>query len=237
MALICLPLLSLLSCQSQRIPADTEELAPGVHHHAVHMLDGPWSIHVIEIDLRRAWPAGVRLRSARATSSAAGLAKTSNLAATALAAINGDFYFADSPIRTSGLQISHGLLVEEPRSRSAFAMSTDGTPMIAVFKFNAGLITAAGNLLPIALFNRSPFNGQLTYFNRSAAATRDSVRADIGFLLQSLGDQSVLNDTVSARVLQVRRQGWPLKLASGQWLVAGGPTHAARNQIAAGDTV
>ena len=42
-----------------------EQLAPGVWHHAVHLIEGPWAIHVVEIDLDQAWPAGVRLQTAQ----------------------------------------------------------------------------------------------------------------------------------------------------------------------------
>jgi len=60
----------------------------------------------------------------------------------------------------------------------------------------------------------------------------------VGFFLQSLDSAAtVLNDTVAARVVQVRRRVWPLKLQAGQWLVAGGADFAQSQTIAPGDTV
>ena len=69
-------------------PGDTitEDLAAGVVYHKIHLLEGPWWIHVVEIDLPTAWAAGVRLRTAMAMWERGGVQKTSSLAAGALAA-------------------------------------------------------------------------------------------------------------------------------------------------------
>ena len=227
------------SCGSASIPADTEELAPGVFHHAVTLVEGPWAIHVLEVDLPEAWSAGIRLRTARAKpTTAGGLERTSAMAVDAIAAINGDFFSSGTPVRTLGLQISRGALLEVPsHKRSAFAITADGKPMVAVFRFEAGLVTSSGRTLPISVFNRRPAEDGLTYYNHHAQAWGDSVRAEIGFQLQSLGKHTVINDTVTARVLQVRRQVWPLKLAQGQWMVAAGSAFPEAAAIAAGDTV
>ncbi|MBT4975726.1 MAG: hypothetical protein HOM86_00125, partial [Gemmatimonadetes bacterium] len=74
------------------VPGDSnvEQLAPGVVYHKIHLLEGPWWIHVIEVDLPEAWAAGVRLRTAMGHSERGGVQKTSSLAAGALAGINGD---------------------------------------------------------------------------------------------------------------------------------------------------
>ncbi len=226
----------LLGCRGPSIPADSEELAPGVWHHAVHLIEGPWAIHVVEVDLEQAWAAGVRLQTARARNDESGVSKTSELAAGALAAINGDFFFG-TPSRSSGLQIHAGELMEEPQPRSAFAITETGRPLAGVFAMRAGLITKSGHVLVVSHLNRKPrASDELTYYNRYATA--DSVRAPVGFFLQSLDSVcTVINDTVSARVMQVRRQVWPLKLGARQWLVAGGADFAQSHTISPGDTV
>lgn len=232
LGLVCV---GLLSCRGPSIPADTEQLAPGVWHHAVHLIEGPWAIHVVELNLEQAMAAGVRLQSERAPHHT-GVARTSDLAVGSLAAINGDFFFG-SPVRTSGMQIRAGELIEEPRPRSAFALTRSGRPVAGVFAMRAGLITKSGHVLRISHLNREPrASDELTYYNRHAAS--DSVHAPVGFFLQSLDSTTtVLNDTVTARVMQVRRQGWPLKLQVNQWLVAGGADFSQSQTIAPGDTV
>jgi exopolysaccharide biosynthesis protein len=189
----------------------------------------------VELDLERAWTAGVRLRTARAAE-AGGVAKTSELAMGAMAAINGDFWFG-TPSRSSGMQILGGELLEEPRPRSAFAITASGHPVVGVFTMRGGLITKSGHVLRVSHLNREPrTSDELTYYNRYSWA--DSVRAPVGFFLQSLDSTAtVLNDTVTARVIQVRRREWPLKLHANQWLVAGGEDFAQSQTIAPGDTV
>ena len=220
-------------------PADTETLAPGVWHHAIYLIDAPWAIHVVEIDLQEAWQAGVRLRTVRSPVEGLGLVKTSALAADALAAINGDFFHAGTSVRPLGVQITDGELIGEPRSRSAFALAADGRPHTGVFELNAGLITKSGQVLRLSRLNREPrTDGELTLYNRHARGRQDSVRAPVGFFLQSLhGTTSLVNDTAAVRVVQMRRQAWPLILQQGQWLVAGGEDFARHPVISAGDTV
>jgi hypothetical protein len=224
------------SCRP-RVPAQTQELATGVYLHTVSDIDGPWAIHVVEVDLRLSWEHGVRLRTVKASASPTGLEKTSSMARGAIAAVNGDFFHDEPRVRSMGLQISEGGLVESPRRGSAFAMSDAGDPSIEVFNLRAGLITASGEALPISSFNRDPRGAALSCYNRYAQAGRDSVHAAIGFHLQSLGGVSAINDTVEARVLQVRRQAWPLRLGPDEWFVAAGDKHAGIEGIAAGDTV
>jgi exopolysaccharide biosynthesis protein len=226
---------AILSCQPG-VPVETEELASGVYHHTVSLIDGPWAIHVVEVDLRQAWEEGVRLRTVRA-SGPTGLERTSAMARGAVAAVNGDFFHNSDPVRTLGLQISEGGLVENPRRGSAFAVSDVGHPIIAVFNLRAGLITSSGESLPIDVINRDPGRETLSYYNRYALGRRDSVRAAVGFHLQSLGAASVINDTVEARVLQVRRLAWPLRLGADEWFVAAGNEYANIEDVAAGDTV
>ena len=224
-----------MSCRSG-IPAETEELATGVYHHTVSVIDGPWAIHVVEVDLQKAWQHGIRLRTVRASSSPSGLEKTSTMARGALAAITGDFFRDSHPERTVGLQISEGGVVENPRRGSAFAISDTGRPIIAVFDLRAGLITRSGESVPISILTRAPGQDALSYYTHHAQAWRDSVHAAVGFHLQSLGTASAINDTVEARVLQVRRQAWPLRLGVDEWFVAAGSGHISMD-VAAGDTV
>jgi exopolysaccharide biosynthesis protein len=238
---LLLPLLAVwvavatLACGGPTIPAETEVLAPGVWHHAVHLIDGPLAIHVVEVHLPDAWQAGVRLRTARAADEA-GLSRTSELASEALAAINGDFFYG-TPSRSSGMQIRDGELIEEPRPRSAFAMTADGWPVAGVFELRAGLITKSGHVLRLAHLNREPrASDELTWYNRHSLA--DSVRAPVGFFLHGLDEApSVVNDTVRARVMQVRRRVWPLMVGEAQWVVVGGADFAQTHTIAPGDTV
>ena len=215
----------------------TEELAPGVAYHKIHVLEGPWWVHVVELDLPRAWAAGIRLRTAFAHLERGGVQKTSTLAAGALAAINGDFLYASKTSHTSGLQIHAGSLIRTPQRRSAFAITEAGEPLIAVYQMELGLLTSSLQNFRAQGFNREPGSDELVVYNHHAQVWHDSVRAALGFILQGLGDISIINDTVSARVQQVRRRAWPLLLNRGQWLLAAGVEYREVTSIAPGDTV
>ena len=222
-----------ISCQPTSSSVTSEELVPGVKHHEIYLFQGPWSIHIIEIELPRAWKAGVRLRTAKADP-ALGREKTSSMAEKAVAAINGDFFYPSG--RPLGLQIRDGALLQKPHARSAFSITPDGEPLIAVFHIKTELITVSGQVVPIEAFNRQVAHGPILY-NHFAQAWQDSVHAEVGFQLQSLGKSLVINDTIAARVLQVRRRGWPLRLGENQWLVVVGGDHLLTEHIAPGDTV
>jgi len=224
------------ACQPVELDTHSEEVATGVVHHRVHLVKGPWRIHVLEIDLPRAWKAGIRLRAVKRAEG--GVEKTSVMADEALAAINGDFFsYSGGKTRVAGLHIREGCLQQQPHGRSAFAISQDGVPLIAVFRLQSGLITADGQTLQIAAYNRAPGPNELSFYNHYSQSFHDSVRAALGFHLQSLGGMKAINDTVAVRVVQVRRQAWPLLLERGQWLVAAGENYAYGDRIAPGDTL
>jgi hypothetical protein len=212
------------------------ELGPGITYHKVHLLEGPWWIHVVEVDLPRAWEQGVRLRAVSAPSDKGGVERTSALAKGALAAVNGDFFYTSETSHTAGLQISAGALLQAPQRRSAFAVTASGKPLIAAFQMEMGIATEAGRVLPVQGFNRTPREDELSLYNFHAQSWQDSVHATLGFQLQSLGGQSIINDTLATRVLQLRRRAWPLVLEPGQWLLAAGSAYVGE-EIVPGDTV
>ena len=224
-----------LSCRSQSPALTSETLVPGVTHHAIYLLQGPWSIHVIEVDLPRAWKEGIRLRTTRADPALGGSEKTSSMAAAAIAAINGDFFYASG--RTAGIQIRDGILLQEPQVRSAFAIAADGRPLIAVFRSEAGLITSSGQVVPIAAFNRRRAARGVILYDHFVQTWLDSVHAALGFQLQNLGRGLVIDERIPARVLQVRHRRWPLRLDPDQWLVAAESDVLPEESIAPGDTV
>ena len=110
--------------------------------------------------------------------------------------------------------------------------------MIAVYKMELGLLTAEGEQLHVAGFNREPALGELSVFNERAHVQGDSLQAATGFLLQGLGNTSIANDTIS--VSGSTRSGGRLgrsPSSDDQWLLAADAEYEATEQIALGDTV
>ena len=152
-------------------------------YYEIHLPEGPWRIHVVEVDLPAAWAEGIRVRTAKQEEAQ----KTSSLAVGALAAINGDFLFPGESSQPAGLYIESGNLIRIPQRRSAFAITESGQPLIAVYKMEWGLLTAEGERLLVAGFNREPALGELSVFNDRAQVQGDSLQAATGFLLQGGG--------------------------------------------------
>ncbi len=231
--LLLVALAGLFSCGPTSPP-----LAPGVFHHQLALTQGPWAIHIIEIDLPEAWEAGIRLRTARADLAHGILEKTSVLAGDAIAAINGDFFYRDEPVlRTAGLQIRDGQILQFPQRRSAFVVTVDGQPLIDVFRFEAGLITPRSQILPISALNRRPAANGLSFYTQFGQGYLDSSRAQIGFQLQKLELRSPANDTIAARIVQVCPVNGELELQEEEWLVTAGVNYLQDTAIAPGDTV
>ena len=201
-------------------------------HDQSYSVQGPWSINVIEIDLPAAWRAEVRLAVRRSSPDREG-EKTSSLAKNAVAAVNGDFFYASG--RPLGMLIENGSLRQEPNSRSAFAITADGRPSIGVFRLAGGLITDSGQTVEVNRLNRKSVRSP-TFFNYIAQESMDSVKAEVGFKLQGVNGPIAINDTTDGRVLQIRRRNWPLRLDKDQWLLAV-DAGSIPESVAAGDTV
>ena len=200
---------------------------------------GPWSVHIIEIDLPHAWKNGIRLQTWRADPLQHGLGRVSQIASSPniLAAINGDFFHGQEHKRPSGMQIQQSRLLHVPQTRSALAFSDNGKPHIDIFHFAANVITATGQSLPIKAFNRRAPDSTLALYTPYAQTQHDTIYAPYCYVLQKLNNTSVLNDTVSARVVQIRRYIMPFRLQTNQWLLTAAPNYPHINAIAAGDTI
>ena len=232
--LVWLFLLGLPACRSATTPA----IAPGVYHHQLNLPQGPWVINIIEVDLPEAREGGLSLRTARADLAHGVLEKTSALAGKAIAAINGDYFYKDEPVlRTAGLQVRHGQLLQLPQKRSVFALDTEGQPLIEVFHFEAGLIQSPDQTLPITALNRRPAANGLSLYTQFGPSYLDSSRAQIGYQLQPLTPTPLANDTVTARVVQVLPVNADIALDEGQWLVSAGVNYLNNTPLAPGDTV
>ena len=144
--MLCLGLLLAGGCAGApyTITSDSSTmLADGLVHRALALEEGPWVVHVIEIDLARE---DLEIQSVRARDRVKGRERTSAMAQRiqdslggVLAAINADFFSADG--ETIGNQIVDGEVVRgtplrsvrtegAPLHRSHFGMTVDGRPVI-----------------------------------------------------------------------------------------------------------
>ncbi|HEX7089794.1 MAG TPA: phosphodiester glycosidase family protein, partial [Longimicrobiales bacterium] len=96
-------------------------LAPGVRHAYAWLPAGPWAVHVLEIDGELCAP---RIEVRKPGPGVGGRARTSELAADALAAVNADFFAAGGvPV---GAHVQRGEVVLGPVARPVFAVPAMG---------------------------------------------------------------------------------------------------------------
>jgi hypothetical protein len=133
------------------------ELAPGVTHHYIRDLRGPWAIHVIEVDRARCAPL---LQARKPAGTLAGRATTSELAAGAIAAINADFFMlpGGTPI---GAHVEEGVPFSGPSDWPLFAVlgggRTDGgAAWHAGVAWLEGSVEASGDATRLVQINRGP---------------------------------------------------------------------------------
>ena len=158
----------------------TEVIRPGVIHRAIVDRDGPWSIHVVEIDLRRP---ELRIESACAEDRLFGRETVSSISRRksnadryVAVAINGD-YFNPATGEVQNNHIAGGTFVKAFRSRgfrpefvdipnSQFAMTSDGRPLIEQFVFDGTVIGRNGLSFPLSGVNIVSRRGGLVLYNR-----------------------------------------------------------------------
>lgn len=185
-------------------PAATRTLAPGVRYS--HSVDarGPWSIHVVRIDLRRA---GVTLRAARAHDQLRGRERTSDMAKRAtelgdsvLVAVNADFFDLKSGENENnqvlagewwkGLKVTDSPFDTYDNVHAQFAMDAAGYPRIDRFILD-GKAWARGTMTPIIAVNANPSGapeGTALYTARFGTSTpRDTARATAEAALMRVG--------------------------------------------------
>ncbi len=214
-------------------------LHKGVVYHKIQMLEGPWWIHVVEVDIEVARNSGVNFKVESSTDEIGGVQRTSVMSKNALAGINGDFfYLLDSELKT-GIHVQDGQIFHLPQPRSAVAIHSDGSPLISRFSMEMGFLQRGGRRVSINGLNRHPKVDELVLFNGHATSIYDSVFAAVGFKLRSLyrPAKSRVNDTLVVQVLQSRRRAWPLAIEKDEWFLAAGYGNEQGRKISPGDTL
>ncbi len=206
------------------------EVSPGIAYGQRRLPDIPWSIHVVQIDRKRA---ELRLESRHAGPGAVGLSTLSaQIAAvpTALgkveAAINGDFYQRDRAYAgdSRGLQILSGELVSGPNGGVALWIDSAGNPQAGPVVSRFQVSWPDGVAQPIGLNEERKVDAVVLYTPSMGGGTRTTG-----------GREWVLEPTEPARplaalpgaVVRVRvremRDAGNTPVAAGTWVLSMGP--------------
>lgn len=142
--------------------------------------EGPWVIHVLEVDRAACWT----LMSIKAGQRAIGRIKTSELiegaereaaprGQTIAGGINADFFSFTPPGVPTGASIHEGRVITGPVPRPVVASDSAGRPWIGTFEV-WGRVVAGRDTIPISGWNRGSQDG-LSYFDPNYGEAVDSV--------------------------------------------------------------
>lgn len=134
----------------------TDTIADGALHRAFLVRQGPWAVHVLDIDRAACWqPVAVK-----GASGAAGRNKTSTLTTSLNArgtmvagGVNADFFLFDPPGVPTGVHVSRGGVVTGPGVRPVFAADSLGNPWIGTITVS-GVAVSGQDSIPVISWNR-----------------------------------------------------------------------------------
>ena len=225
--------------QSTGLPYDsvaTEQIASGVVHRRLVANQGPFTIHVVQVDLRRreltvaAMHAFDSLRGRERTS--AMVARRLSAGMPVLAAVNADFFDLKTGENENNQVVDGEVLKAVPVTdspfdslhtiHSQFAMTCDGHPLIDRFAFAGTVLTPppAVAVLPLDAVNFRP-RGDATVLYTAAYVTtpNDSASrqtAEIPFRVTSRA-----GDTLTLQAIAGAQTGGGLTVAPGHAVLSG----------------
>jgi large repetitive protein len=166
--------------------AGVELLAPGITHRYEHRPEGPFAIHLVEIDPRAC---GVELRAAKGAEAIIGRETTTALFARestaerpAVVAVNADFFRYQPDGVPEGPQVASGEVVAAAGTygpsvstrfgieQPVFGVTRSGRPFVGEVRI-AGQVWSAGGNVPLGRLNALPGPDSLALFNRFAGGT------------------------------------------------------------------
>lgn len=131
------------------------ELAPGVQHAYLWLPDGPWAVHVVEVDEAVCSP---EITAVKAGPPLDDRATTSTLAAGAVASINADFFMlpGGTPV---GAHVHEGRVLIGPSARPAYALDRAGEHRAGVAELD-GYAAVPGDTAAVVQVNRPVAGGR-----------------------------------------------------------------------------
>lgn len=164
----------------------TDTIARGALHRSFLVRQGPWAVHVLDIDRSACWkPVAVK-----GATGAAGRSKTSALTAslavagtTVAGGVNADFFLFDPPGVPTGAHVSGGVVVTGPGARPVFGADSLGRPWIGTLSV-AGMAVSANDSIPVISWNRLAPAG-LAWIDARYGSVVDTLSGSVRVVLAS----------------------------------------------------
>src|SRR5688500_17864587 len=134
----------------------TDTIAHGALHRSFLVRQGPWAVHVLDVDREACWqPVAVK-----GTSGAVGRNKTSTLVASMGApatlvagGVNADSFLFDPPGVPTGAHVTRSGVVTGPGTRPVFAADSQGRPWIGTLTVSGEAVSGQDSI-PVVAWNR-----------------------------------------------------------------------------------
>lgn len=173
-----------------RIEGDTgvvDTIAPGALHRSFLVRQGPWAVHVLDVDREACW-APVAVKGAagaigRSTTSAL-VASLAGTGVEAAGGVNADFFLFDPPGVPTGAHVTSAGVVTGPGARPVFAIGSDGRPWIGVLSVS-GIAVSAADTMPIVSWNRLAPAG-LAWIDARYGSAVDTSRGSVRVVMAAL---------------------------------------------------
>jgi len=158
----------------------TTEVAPGLRHSFIYSPQGPWAIHLLEVQRSACWSAravkGAAGASGRRTTSAL-LRAATEAGAPVYAGVNADFFSLATGAPVSA-HVEEGRVVVGPGPRPVIAFDRDGTPTIGVLSATGVVVFGGRDTLRVAGWNRPAPSG-LALLDRAWGVASDTGSARV----------------------------------------------------------
>ena len=178
-----------------------EDVANGIIHHHIIRDDGPWVIHVLQMDLKEP---SVGLMTKKAFNRRVGREKTSTMAISShtrfhrvAGAINGDFFSIEGI--PEGAQVADGKIVSSPNKWTAFGVTSGRQPFIEVLSLNAKVIAENGAEFKVDDINSERLTDNLILYNSYNGLTTGTNRWGVEVVVR-LTTKHTVNDTMKGVV-------------------------------------
>ncbi len=217
------------------------QLSKHLIHHEYYLPQGPWSIHVLQVQLQ---PDQVLIETVKAKEQLLGREKTSLLARkmmrkgySLLAGVNGD-YFSPEGI-PSGCQVVRGNIIKNPRTNwSVFAITRHLSPFISTVWLNGWVRTKKGQFFHLSGINARRGEDELVLYNSYKGISTHSNIYGTEAILQPINSFQV-GDTTLFLVENVFSQAGNTTIASEHFILSGHgrAERFLKSNIATGDTL
>ena len=229
------------------VPTDTvrsSDIVPGVRHTFRWEVAGPWSIHVVEIDLARC---GIALRTVKALDQLVGRETTTQLSARlagranrpVFAAVNGDYFSFTPAGYPSGTQVIEGDPLRGYTSRPVFGVTTASAAFFGADQLIGSLRSRRGVSAEMRRINEPPDTLRIALYNRFVGARTLDDAGAVEVIARVTQRALGVGDTVRAVAQSIDTVSAGVAIPSDGVVLAGKGRGAIylRANIAVGDTI